>query len=255
MAKWRSTCNHNYLYRWLPCQYFILLMMGAWRLKHVEKVCSNKSASCCITSRSQILTFLPCAELFYCGIMPKGSVWPTSLHMNATNCRQSIDLCYNSYCLSADRSPSPSGSPQSSPRPSPRQHHRRDHSKGEIPVGSCKENSPLDKSDILEVSNSVCLFVSSDWGNWVNCSALYSHTSLCSVATTHYHNSEMSPRSTFVLCHAVFIFIAQWKFVHLQMWINQINWEELRKNMRKVFMRKANQDCRLMYNNRVHRSF
>ena len=37
-----STCNHNYLYRWLPCQYFILLMMGAWRPKHVEKVCSNK---------------------------------------------------------------------------------------------------------------------------------------------------------------------------------------------------------------------
>jgi len=42
MAKWGSTCNHNYLYRWLPCQYFILLMMGAWRPKHVEKVCSNK---------------------------------------------------------------------------------------------------------------------------------------------------------------------------------------------------------------------
>ena len=42
MAKWGSTCNHNYLYRWLPCQYFILLTMGAWRPKHVEKVCSNK---------------------------------------------------------------------------------------------------------------------------------------------------------------------------------------------------------------------
>ena len=42
MAKWGSTCNHNYLYRWLPCQYFILLMMGAWRPNHVEKVCSNK---------------------------------------------------------------------------------------------------------------------------------------------------------------------------------------------------------------------
>ena len=42
MAKWGSTCNHNYLYRWLPCQYFILLMMGAWRPKHVEKVYSNK---------------------------------------------------------------------------------------------------------------------------------------------------------------------------------------------------------------------
>ena len=42
MAKWGSTCNRNYLYRWLPCQNFILLMMGAWRPKHVEKVCSNK---------------------------------------------------------------------------------------------------------------------------------------------------------------------------------------------------------------------
>ena len=51
MAKWGSTCNHNYLYRWLPCQYFILLMMGAWRPKHVEKVCAViKFASCCITS-------------------------------------------------------------------------------------------------------------------------------------------------------------------------------------------------------------
>jgi len=34
--------HHNYLYWWLPCQYFILLMMGAWRPKHVEKVCGNK---------------------------------------------------------------------------------------------------------------------------------------------------------------------------------------------------------------------
>jgi len=29
MVAGRSTCNHNYLYRWLPRQYFILLMMGA----------------------------------------------------------------------------------------------------------------------------------------------------------------------------------------------------------------------------------
>ena len=42
MAKWGPTCNHNYLYRWLPCRYFVLLMMGAWRPKHVEKICSNK---------------------------------------------------------------------------------------------------------------------------------------------------------------------------------------------------------------------
>ena len=42
MAKWGSTCNHNYLYRWLPCQYFTLLMTGAWRPKHVEKARSNK---------------------------------------------------------------------------------------------------------------------------------------------------------------------------------------------------------------------
>ena len=42
---WRSedpNCNHNYLYWWLPCQYFILLMMGAWHPKYVENVCSNK---------------------------------------------------------------------------------------------------------------------------------------------------------------------------------------------------------------------
>ena len=32
----------NYVYRWLPCQHFVLLMMGAWCPKHVEKVCSNK---------------------------------------------------------------------------------------------------------------------------------------------------------------------------------------------------------------------
>ncbi|XP_069702511.1 protein Aster-B-like isoform X3 [Periplaneta americana] len=50
------------------------------------------------------------------------------------------------------RSPSPSASPQSSPRPSPRQHHKRDHSKGDISVGSFKDSSPLDKSDILEDS-------------------------------------------------------------------------------------------------------
>ena len=31
MAKLGSTCNHNYLFRWLPCQYFVLLMMGALR--------------------------------------------------------------------------------------------------------------------------------------------------------------------------------------------------------------------------------
>ena len=31
MAKWGSTCNYDYLYRWLPCQYFVLLMMGALR--------------------------------------------------------------------------------------------------------------------------------------------------------------------------------------------------------------------------------
>ena len=42
MTEWRSTSNHSYLYRWLPCQYFILLMMGAWRPKHAGKVCSNK---------------------------------------------------------------------------------------------------------------------------------------------------------------------------------------------------------------------
>ena len=37
-----ATCKHNYLNRWLPCEYFIHLMMRVWRPKHVEKVCSNK---------------------------------------------------------------------------------------------------------------------------------------------------------------------------------------------------------------------
>ena len=55
-AKWGSTCNHNYLYRWLPCQYFILLMMGAWRPKQVEKVCSNKI---CILLRHVGVLFNP----------------------------------------------------------------------------------------------------------------------------------------------------------------------------------------------------
>jgi len=53
----------NYLYRWLPCQYFILLMMVAWRPKHVEKVCSNKiSASCCITLVFSFNLILQCTE-------------------------------------------------------------------------------------------------------------------------------------------------------------------------------------------------
>jgi len=42
MMKWGPTCNHNYLHRWLTCQCFTLLMMGAWCPKHVEKVWSNK---------------------------------------------------------------------------------------------------------------------------------------------------------------------------------------------------------------------
>jgi hypothetical protein len=62
-------------------------------------------------------------------------------------------LHWNRCCYSPNRSPSPSASPQSSPHLSPRQHHKRDHSKGEISVGSCKDTSPLDKSEIIEVSN------------------------------------------------------------------------------------------------------
>ena len=42
MTEWWAICNHNYLYLWLPFQYFVLLMMGAWRPKHVQKVYSNK---------------------------------------------------------------------------------------------------------------------------------------------------------------------------------------------------------------------
>ena len=40
MVKWEPTYNHNYLYRWLQWQCFTLLMMGAWRPKHVTVVSS-----------------------------------------------------------------------------------------------------------------------------------------------------------------------------------------------------------------------
>ena len=63
-------------YRCLPCQYFILLMMGAWSPKHVEKVCSNKiyillhhvgvlfnlnqrtSSFCCLTFPLEVLLWI-----------------------------------------------------------------------------------------------------------------------------------------------------------------------------------------------------
>jgi hypothetical protein len=51
MAEWGSTCNHNYLYRWPPGQYFILLMMGTWppetcwanSRREVESLYANRS--------------------------------------------------------------------------------------------------------------------------------------------------------------------------------------------------------------------
>ena len=63
MTEWKSTCNHNYLYRWLPCQYFILLMMGAWHPKHVEKVCSNKI--CILLHHVSVLFNLNLNPLFH----------------------------------------------------------------------------------------------------------------------------------------------------------------------------------------------
>jgi len=66
MAEWWSTCNHYYLYRWLLCQYFILLMMGAWRPKHVEKACSNKI--CILLYHIGVLLNLNFTELQYEGV-------------------------------------------------------------------------------------------------------------------------------------------------------------------------------------------
>jgi len=52
----------NYLYRWLPCKYFILLMMGVWRPKHVEKVCSKVSSLVLFyyTLENYLYRWLPC---------------------------------------------------------------------------------------------------------------------------------------------------------------------------------------------------
>jgi hypothetical protein len=71
---------------------------------------------------------------------------------------EECDITVTLY-YSCNRPPSPSVSPQSSPRLSPRQHHKRDHSKGEISVASCKDTSPLDKSEIIEVSNTEKVFM------------------------------------------------------------------------------------------------
>jgi hypothetical protein len=156
--------------------------------------------------KSQTLTFPPCLGLFAVASCQRDQCGLLSYTLMLQKRRQCTNPYYNGYFHSTDRSPSPSGSPQSSPRPSPRQDHRRDHSKGEIPVGICKENSPLDKSDIIEVSKSVCLLVC-EWVTgefWMNCSAQYGQASLCSLVTTQCRNYEVTPHSTFVLCHMFF---------------------------------------------------
>jgi len=92
MAKWGFNCNHNYLYRWLPCQYFILLMMGAWRPKHVEKVCSNKT----------------CILLHHVGVLFNLILWCTKanleidfilLMMGAWRPKHVEKVCSNKTCI------------------------------------------------------------------------------------------------------------------------------------------------------------
>jgi hypothetical protein len=63
MAEWGSTCEYNYLYRRLPYRYFILLMMGASRPKHEEKVCRNKN---CILSHHVGVLFKDTCESEVC---------------------------------------------------------------------------------------------------------------------------------------------------------------------------------------------
>ena len=95
MAEWESTCNHNYLYRWLPCQYFILLMMNAWRPKHVEKVCSNKICISAILNMAEwgstcnhnyLYRWLPCQYFIL-------------LMMSAWRPKHVEKICSNKICI------------------------------------------------------------------------------------------------------------------------------------------------------------
>jgi len=43
MVMWWPTCNYNTCTRGRRASFFILLMMGAWRPKHVEWLCRNKT--------------------------------------------------------------------------------------------------------------------------------------------------------------------------------------------------------------------
>ena len=90
MAKWGSTCNHNYLYRWLPCQYFILLMMGAWRPKQVEEGNDSfvpnmvKWWSTC--NHNYLYRWLPCQYFIL-------------LMMGAWRPKQVEEVCSNKICI------------------------------------------------------------------------------------------------------------------------------------------------------------
>ena len=84
MVKWGPTCNQNYLYRWLPCQYFTLLMMGAWRPKHVEKVCSNKI--CILLHHIGVLFNL---TLFFIGQLSSFEVYAISFSLSSFGLLQS----------------------------------------------------------------------------------------------------------------------------------------------------------------------
>ena len=45
MVMWWPTCNYNTCTRGRRATFLILLMMGAWRLKHVEWLCRNKTCT------------------------------------------------------------------------------------------------------------------------------------------------------------------------------------------------------------------
>ena len=45
MVMWWPTCNYNTCSRGRRASFLILLMMGAWRLKHVEWLCRNKTCT------------------------------------------------------------------------------------------------------------------------------------------------------------------------------------------------------------------
>jgi hypothetical protein len=68
MVMWWPTCNYNTCTRNRRASFLIRLMMGAWRLKHVEWLCRNKT--CTVLHQVGVLF-----DLYYDARKHKSKIW------------------------------------------------------------------------------------------------------------------------------------------------------------------------------------